>query len=211
MIENKWKKGILFDYQQEEQKIWVGVKSNGKTQRCYITNHTDIETGEWTPYEILNHIIELARKQKAPNIWNACRRNVAISSKQQFNMMYDEFNNSNLKYKELLEEIPVLIEEATKLNKTFVAKNLINLSDKLRKEYKAQDITRWQLESYICRGCVKKTKSADETAELKRSNNQYQSGSFGECPMWKKNEENCWNCTANSKEFIIKKKGELRE
>jgi hypothetical protein len=210
-MEQKWKKGILFDYDEKTNLIWIGIKSNGKTQRSYVLNHTDIQTGEWSPYEILEYIVETARKQKKAMGWKACPRNVASSSQEQINMMYDEINNPNLKYKELIEEIEKLILETTKINKTFVAKNLINLSTKLRKEYKAQDVTRWQLESYICRGMVKKTKSADETAELKKSNNQYQKAELGECPFWKKNEEQCYNCTAKSKDFQFKKRGELRE
>lgn len=209
-MDQKWKKGILFDYDEKTNLIWIGVKSDGKTQRSYVLNHTDIQTGEWSPYEILEYIVETARKQKKLTIWKSCPRNVAISSKEQINAMYDEVNNPRLKTKECLEEIESLITKAVQYAPIFTAKKLVDLSEKFRYELKAQEATRWQLESYICKGCIRKTKSADETAELKKSNNQYEKVNLGECLFWKKNEENCYQCSAKSKDFEIKKRGELR-
>lgn len=209
-MEEKWKKGILFNYDQEQNLIHIGIKSNGKIQRSYILNHTDIQTGDWSLYEILEYIVETARKQKKLMVWKSCSRNVAISSKEQINSMYDEINNPNLRTKELIEEIGNLINKVTQDKEIFTAKNLVNNSNQNRYELKAQDATRWQLESYICKGSIEKTKTADETAELKKSNNQYKKSDKGECIYWKKNEEGCYHCSAKSKEFIIKQRGELR-
>ena len=49
-----------------------------------------------------------------------------------------------------------------------------------------------------------------ESAELKKSNNQYEKSNLGECSYWKKSEEGCYSCSAKSKDFIVKQRGELR-
>lgn len=209
--ENKWKRGILFDFDEDEGKIIIGVKSNGATQRSYILNHTDMQTGDWSLYEILQYIVELARKQKPPIIWKACPRNVALGAMEQINSMYNEADNPNFKTKELIEQIPELIKEIPKQKEVFTAKDIVNLDTiHPRKEFRAQDVTRWELESYICKGCIEKVASADETSEIKKSNNKYKQAQKGNCEFWKKDKSNCWSCTLKPKNFIMIKRGELR-
>lgn len=177
---------------KDETIAHIGIKYKGQ-HKSYIRLHNDDKEGDLSQREIIELIIQLARKQKLPPlIIRLCPRLIADSNIFDFNsrtinntmrnINLEEKNLSTTHYKELIAEIKQqLIKYKDDEFENFGTKKLINdLPTSRRKELdKDRSVTRIQLETTICQGLIKKVKQGGIGSE-----SLYESSDESVCQYW---------------------------
>ena len=157
-----WKNGVYYRYDSSTNTAKIGIKASGKPQKSYVYLHNEDDKGKlveegYVLRDILETIIQKARKQPFPEYISLCPRNIAFSVQKKINLFFQQVTASKnkenkFKFKEVLEEIENYVRTSERTNYN-VQDVKVYLEDSRRVELdKTNEATRMHLETCICLG-----------------------------------------------------------
>lgn len=204
------KAGIDFRI-KEDDSFEIGTSKKGKIKGLYLPFKQKNEKTNFTLKEILEEIIEKARKQHSLEHWTPCPRNVGITISKRINNLYSKVEKENLnqaitKNKKYINEAKEIILSFN--NKQFNEKQFREESTKRkivdgRDELEAQNTNRMHIELFICKGLVKKIAQGTGENEYlepehKRVSNKYIQTNRNICPYLEKQGDGIYKCTCKN-------------